>query len=334
MARFREIVSWTAKGEHPLLEKSSEKTTAHQILTRAGADFDVIYPPARWWDSSGELSVDEYPVPMDGDSLNDSPLYKWVVRADTGDVLGLHSGNYPTLPNYGYLADVAEELFPNSAVSCTVFGKGERIALSQQLQDPVDLGGGDLIQPSLLWITSFNAQWATAVHDNIGRLFCMNQLVGNKPIFKVRHTKNHNVMLEVRSQIVMDHMKRAEAFTNMARILKDQDFTNEQFNIMVKNLVPDPIPHKDEKGVPLPITEMQWFPVKDKRKVFKDRWVKEVEQFGSNDVGGNRWLAYNAIQGAEQHDLGRGETSDERSFLRAIEGKTTFSDKALSLLRA
>ena len=99
MARFREIVSWTAKGEHPLLEKSSGKTTAHQILTQAGADFDVIYPAARWWDSSGELSFDEYPVPMDGDSLNDSPLYKWVVRADTGDVLGLHSGNYPTLPN-------------------------------------------------------------------------------------------------------------------------------------------------------------------------------------------------------------------------------------------
>ena len=109
MARFREIVNWTAKGEHPLLEKSSEKTTAHQILTQAGADFDVIYPPARWWDSSGELSPDEYPIPMDGDSLNDSPLYKWVVRADTGDVLGLHSGNYPPLPSYSYLADVAEE---------------------------------------------------------------------------------------------------------------------------------------------------------------------------------------------------------------------------------
>ena len=129
-------------------------------------------------------------------------------------------------------------------------------------------------------------------------------------------------------------MRRAEAFTSMARVLKDQDFTDEQFRLLVKDLVPDPIPFKDDKGQPMPLEDKQWTHIVTKRKAFKERWIKEVEQFGSSDVGGNRWLAYNAIQGAEQHDLGRGEATEERSFLRAIEGKTTFSDKALSLLRA
>ena len=336
MARLREIVSWTSKGDHPFLHTGKETTTAHQMLAKADADFDVIYPPARWRDDNGTTygGDDRYPIPTDGNGPDGgTPLYKWVVRKDTGDVLGLHSGNYPTLPSYNYLADVAEEMFPNSTTACTVFGKGERIALSQQLHDPVDLGGGDKIQSSLLWISSFNAQWATAVHDNIQRLFCMNQLVGSVPLFKVRHTKNHNATLDMRSRIVIDHMRRAEAFTNMALVMKDQDFTDEQFRLLVKDLVPDPKPWRDPTtGHLLPLEDRQWTHILTKRTAFKERWVKECEEFGTMR-GGNRWLAYNAIQGAEQHDLGRGKPTEERSFLRAIEGKTPLSDKALVSLR-
>ena len=330
MVRFREIVSWASKEE--LLTKSGETTTAHEMLANAGADFHVIYPPAQWHDTREDHHT--YPIPTDEGPDGGVPLFKWVVREDTGDVLGLHSGNYPTLPSYRYLADVAEEMFPNSTTSCTVFGKGERIALSQRLQDPVDLGGGDMIQSSLLWISSFNAQWATAVHDNIRRLFCMNQLVGSVPLFKVRHTKNHDKSLEMRSRIVIDHMQRAETFANMARVLKEQEYTNEQFRLLVKHLVPDPTPWKDaQTGLNLPLEDRQWTHILDKRKAFKERWVIECDRFGTSGVGGNRWLAYNAIQGAEQHDLGRGKPSTERSFLRAIERKTTLSDKALATLR-
>ena len=332
MARLREIVSWTSKSDHPFLDKGAEKTTARKMLAKADADFSVIYPPARWCDTRGEGYV--YPIPTDGVGEDGgTPLFKWVVREDTGDVLGLHSGNYPMLPSYRYLADTAEEMFPNSTTSCTVFGKGERIALSQQLQEPVDLGGGDVIQSSLLWISSFNAQWATAVHDNIRRLFCMNQLVGSVPLFKVRHTKNHNQSLENRSRIVIDHMRRSEAFANMARILKEQEYSDEQFRLLVKHLVPDPTPWKDDLGQFLPLEDRQWTHILDKRKAFKERWTGECEKFGRHG-GGNRWLAYNAIQGAEQHDLGRGKPIEERSFLRAIERKTSLSDKALATLRA
>ena len=42
MARLREIVSWTSKGDHPFLHTGKETTTAHQMLAKADADFDVI----------------------------------------------------------------------------------------------------------------------------------------------------------------------------------------------------------------------------------------------------------------------------------------------------
>ena len=42
MARLREIVSWTSKVDHPFLPTGIAPTTAHQMLAKADADFDVI----------------------------------------------------------------------------------------------------------------------------------------------------------------------------------------------------------------------------------------------------------------------------------------------------
>ena len=53
---------------------------------------------------------------------------------------------------------------------------------------------------------------------------------------------------------------------------------------------------------------------------------------------GNRWLAYNAVQGAEQHNINaRFNTTDagkQRSMTKMIQGTTPFAVKALDLLAA
>ena len=335
MVRFRENVNWDRT--QSLLRMGwgdpKQKNTATDVMLDSGALFEVKYPPARYWDSQATESSDDYPIPFDGEGMDAKPLFKFVVREDTKEILGLHSGKYPELPNYGYLAETAEMLFPNSTTSCTVFGKGERVALTQDIQEPFDLGGGDVVRPQLLWMSSFNGQWSTTVYDLMGRLFCMNQLVGRAPMFRVKHTKNHDLMLQTRREIVIDHMKRSETFKRMAEVLRDQEYTNEQFIELTKDLVPNPPPPIDEAtGEPLPLDERSLAPVIAKRKAMKERWVKEVEKFGTPEVGGTAWLAYNAIQGAEQHDMGRGEATNERSLLRAIEGKTLLADRALDLL--
>ena len=328
-------ISWTRRGEHPILVgERGETRSARQTMAEGGALFDVDYPAATV-QGSGIKPMDER-----GDGTR--PLYKWVVRRDTGDILGFHSGKYPESPNYGYLAETADFLFPESADSVTVFGRGERVALTQTISDPIDLGRGDQIQPQILWLTSMNGQWSTSVHSMQSRFFCTNQLVGNIPLMKVRHTLNHDAHLEVRRQILLDHMESTDAMTRMAKTLSDQEFANDEFKNLIKNLFPDPKPKMitttDHLGqiveIPQEISEHRWDLVLDKRRIVTERWDVELEKFGS-DGGGTRWLAYNAVQGAEQHDLGEDMTKQkrhERSFLRAINSKTPVTDRALSLL--
>jgi hypothetical protein len=86
-----------------------------------------------------------------------------------------------------------------------------------------------------------------------------------------------------------------------------------------------------------------------------DAWGKEKQAWGveetfQNEDGdgnlqdnfitvkrGNRWLAYNAVQGAEQHYINAGYKprrikNQHRALTKAVEGKTRLADKALALL--
>ena len=328
-------ISWTKRGEHPILVgKRGETQSARQTMAEGGALFDVHYPAA--------TVEHDLTVPMDERGEGVRPLYKWVQRVDTGDILGFHSGKYPESGNYGYLADTADFLFPDSADSVTVFGRGERLALTQTISDPISLGGGDEIQPQILWLTSMNGQWSTSVHSMHSRFFCTNQLVGNIPLMKVKHTLNHAQHLEVRRQILLEHMESSDAVARMAQALSDQKFADDEFKGLIKNLFPDPKPKMiataDHLGqiveIPQEVSEVRWDRVLDKRRIVTERWNGELEKFGS-DGGGTRWLAYNAVQGAEQHDLGEAmptEKRRERSFHRAIGTKTPLADRTLELL--
>ena len=248
----------------------------------------------------------------------DSPLYHWVVRTDTGDALGLHSGRYAKLPSYRFLGETAETVFPNSTSEVRVWDKGERVALIQEISDPIDLGGGDIIQPHVIWVSSFNGSWATAVHSLTSRMWCLNQLVAT-PILKVKHTQNHTELSQA--------IERAEQVGRMARVLKDQEFTDVEFLAMVQDIVP--LPPKNLEGEIHVIAQNM---VDKKRTGMINRWEAECTQWGTK----NKWLAYNAVQGTEQHLLhGRGESQEEKelaSLAKAIDDKTPLARRALVAL--
>ena len=92
-------------------------------------------------------------------------------ETDNNNVLGLHGRGYPSTGGYHFLAEMAESLFPETTTSCTVFGLGEKIAITQDLISPVDIGSGDVIQPQICWISSLNGRWTTSVYDLSTRLF-------------------------------------------------------------------------------------------------------------------------------------------------------------------
>ena len=332
-------ISHANKDEHPMLNQRDESSkNALAVMANAGALFEVHYPAARWAGSQ---------APLVETGVNEGvTLYKWAVRKDTDTPLGLHSGTYAQTDSYKYVGEMAERLFPNSTESCTLFGKGERMALAQNIGDPIDLGDGDVLKPQVLWISSFNGQWSTSVYHLTHRWFCMNQLAGNRPIFSVKHTKNHDFTFEQRSGILQEALEHAHTVARMARTLKDQPYADYQFEKLVKQIVPLPKPYNEEGAIHA-IAERR---MKQNRDAMQATWRTECTEFGTvrkmqktpseqiDVFDGNKWLAYNAVQGAEQHNINaRFNTTDagkQRSMTKMIQGTTPYAVKALDLLAA
>ena len=330
-------ISHTERGEHPMLNTSDGTSrNALAVMENAGALFQVNYPAAAYENATASASYS----PLVERGVNEGlPLYKWVVRSDTQEPLGLHSGTYAQTESYKYVGQMAERLFPNSTESCTLFGKGERMALAQNIGDPIDLGDGDIIKPQVLWVSSFNGQWSTAVFHLTQRWFCMNQLAGNRPIFSVKHTKHHDLTFEQRSGILSEAMAHAETLGRMARMMKDQDYTNNEFNELVKLVVPLPKAFNDEGEIHAAAERR----MKKNRDTMGEAWKVECTEFGTTwkqeeheFFDGNKWLAYNAVQGAEQHNINSQfnttEVGTQRAMTKMVNGVTPYAKRALDLL--
>jgi len=263
--------------------------------------------------------------------------------------LGLHSGTFAESGSYRHVGETAEKMFPNSTLSCTLFGKGERMVLTQKISEAIDLGGGDTIQPSLMWISSFNGQWSTSVFDLVGRLFCANQLIGQSPLFSVKHTKHHDVTFQERTHVLTQAIERAEVMGRMAKVLKNQDFADKMFDNLIKRVVPMPPFLKDQDGN---LTDRVNGKAENRmiinRGAMRAAWQRECTEFGTvrkhvkspseqvDVFDGNKWLAYNAIQGAEQHRINsqfqQTRTAREKSLIKAVNGRTPYAERALAVL--
>ena len=293
-----------------------EPEYARETMGDAGALFPVHYPAAEHYCLRRE---DAHIPVIESGTYKGEPLYKFVVREDTGRVVGLHSGKYPEVDGYQMLADMADMMFPASTTSCTLWGDGEKVAVTQELEGgTIDLGGGDKIQSHLVWISSLDGSWSTSVYDMQRRFFCQNQLVG-KPLLKVRHTKNHDDIFEMKATILKEAAEQALAWQGKALALKEQPMIDLEFFALVNLLIPienDMSTRKENS-------------VRTARSAMLRRWEVEPKEWGA----GNGWLAWNAIQGAEQHTVNAGASRDKaKSLQKAIEGKTPLANKAMSLI--
>ena len=332
MVTFRNPLANREAAEHAIVgHRNTDGRNALDVMDEAGALFTVNYPSATYQPENHHYTSDHVvrtPRYEEGKNMG-IPLCKWVVRDDTGEVLGWHGGNYPESESYRYLGELAERMFPESTTACKLIGNGERMMLTQDISEHIDLGGGDVIMPQVLWITSMNATWSTSVLDSMFRWFCSNQIVMGNALFKCRHTENHHYTLEQRAWVLEESMRRAKNFAAMARVMKDQAYTDEQFNELTKKLVPDPKPFPGDTE----IKQIRWTLVNKKRRHMTEKWAEEVERFNPT-----RWAAYNAVQGAEQHHILTGyketDLAKEKALVKAIDGRTPLSSSALTLLAA
>jgi len=309
--------------EHHILSGGDLATTGRSLLDVArerGADFDVSYPEASYIQPDSGLLV----TPQVERGRNQGSAQNvFIVRRDNGATIGLHGHRYPRTDGYKPILRTAEALFPNSASSMTVFGRGEKLVFGQNIGEPVDLGGGDVLNPMLYWTSSLNGQWKTAVYDVMNRLFCQNQLIAKQPIIAVKHTTRHDQLLDMRAEIHREQIERATVFAEMARMMKDQVYTDLMFHQLVHELVPDP-----EEDDPHTIKVDR---IARERGALRAAWREERDEWGRN-----RWSAYNAVQGAEQHRIlardRRGRIREERALERAIDGKANLAARALDIL--
>ena len=310
--------------------KSGNKKSAHEYLTEHDGDFKVWYNKAGYYTFEKGFVVPEAPTTRHHQD-EPEPQFRWVIREDNGEPIGIHGPGYSQNESYTFVADMMESFLPESTTGCAVLDGGRRLFMTQSIGEPVDLGDGDDIKPEIAWTASFDGTWSTGVYDFTTRVFCSNMLMMGTALFKARRTDQHDITAEYRSRILGDAVAHAETMKRIAVTLKDQSYTDEQFSILTKQLVPEPkstsmtgwkAPHKKT---------IESF--KEKQSHFKNEWRRELETWGD----GNKWLAYNAIQGAEQHYINRGtrgnhQAKSTRSLIKAVEGKTPLATKTLELL--
>jgi hypothetical protein len=150
--------------------------------------------------------------------------------------------------------------------------------------------------------------------------------MGTQPLWKVRRTANHSDLVEARAQILANQIAHAEAYATQAKILASQEFTDQEFRSMVEALVPD----RSSQD----ISERALDNDLAKRGIMMLKWSQEKEEFGAGShLTGSKWLAYNAIQGAEQHYINQNWKYDpDKALAKAVEGKTPFADKTWEIL--
>ncbi len=297
----------------------------------ADAYFPVEHLPCGFeWEYNdpmyGPNLITEYPRVQEG-KYKGEPLHVYVARMDTPvpTVLGVHSSKYDrSQDGYSVVLDQAERLFPDTAEDCVVYGNGERLIFTQNLGEEIDLGNGDTLKPRLVWTSSLDGSWSTAVRSMMYRFSCTNQLVNNKPIWKVRRTANHSDLVETRSRIMANQIAHAEAFASRAKTMASQEYTDEQFYKLIETLVP----YRDTDSERSANNDAK------KRGAILGRWEKEKADFGAGShLMGSRWLAFNAVQGAEQHRINQNyKDNPDKALAKSVEGKTPLADQAWRIL--
>lgn len=292
------------------------------VASEVNADFPVEYVASQYTcPITGELKTPEY---LKGNKRGDA-LNLYVLRTDgvPSVNLGLHSGRYPQRNGYKHVFETMETMFPSSCTDITVFGKGERIAITQQIGDPIEVMEGDDILPVIITSSSLNGQAKTTINAVGERVRCLNMLDLSKGLIQVKSTKNHDDLLTLRSALLEASKVNSDSLVTFARQLSSSSLSDTAFYRMLNAVLPEAEEDAATKTKNA---------VDAKRAAILNAWSQET-----NGDWGNGWLAYNAFQGAEQHRINQGFKSTtaakQKGFEKVLDRSTPIADAAEQYLR-
>jgi len=276
----------------PMFANNAEKSNALDLALDAGALFDVHTEP---------LQAGGY-VPTIEDGVYAGQPEKIVHYRTLADgsvkVLNVAHPSHPS-SNYLQVLETAEALFPDSTTKVMSLDGGSRLMFTQEIGSEVDLGGGDVVRPNLMWTASLDSSWSTGAHGLADRWFCTNQMPLAKCHLKVRRTLNHDINLGSKSAILATVMGRFNEFVSDVSTLRHISVTARQFSEMLGALIPAPEADAHGKTV----------------NAYEKRVAAVKYYFGEESDGpaaGTAWAAYNAIQSAELHTFTEGKNQDRK----------------------
>ena len=301
-------------------EVSEHGRNVFDVASEVNADFGCHVSPKGYLDPiTNQFVVPKYET----GNKRGKPRGVYVLRNDTMVPLGDHSGRYPHRDGYKHVFETIETLFPNTCTDITVFGQGERLAITQQIGDSIEIVDGDFIDPVVITIMSLNGMWPTGMFAYDFRVSCANIINLADAFIKVKATKNHDNMLTLRSAVLEASKAESEQVATFARKLSEKGLSDVAFYRMLNALLPEAdmdAPTKTRNAVDA------------KRAAILNAWTQET-----NGVWGNGWLAYNAFQGAEQHRINQGFKSTtaakQKGLIKSLDGKTPIADAAEEYLR-
>jgi len=312
-----------------------DKQSVVDVAREAGADFEVQYTPSGYvYETEEGKRAFRIPRYEDGVYQNE-PLDVYIVRNDTGDIVGSHSGKYPKRDGYRHVFNTLEDLFPQTCESITVYGNGEQVVVEQCLGEPKDLGislrghgfGTETLQPYVYTRMSLNGKWRTEIIPMHKRAACENMLGSDASVVAVRATRNHDSILSMRSEILNETIKDGERLAIKAQEMSETLMTHKEFSDMINNLLPYP---KDPDTSQRALNK-----ISNTRGAVLNRWAEEL---GMDPLTrGTHWVAWNCFQGAEQHRVNHNFNNrvkdQERGLSKMLDQTTPLADQAEEYLR-
>ena len=270
--------------------------SVEEVMVKAGLDWEV----------------DKRPVYLSGGKK--IPDWFATVRSDTKQTLGMVKNNYSVVQNrdaFGFIDECLGEGI--TFTKAGTYDKGKRIFVVGEAPS-VDICG-DEVHPSILFTNSHDGSSGVTAMFTPMRIVCENGLMipieghenGIRKI-RVSHTRRVADRLQTAKQLIMESNQYIEALRHRAELLAATPFTDEQFQLMTKELAGVKTEEDAEK-----ITWGQQALIDDMNSAYAEE-----------DISKFRGTAWGAILAASDYDThkesGRNTGNEEYNFGRVAYG--------------
>ena len=300
-------------------------STVQEKARLAEADFTVSYAPA------GYMDLERFKIPRyEEGEYKGQPKQQYILNDYTGDIVGLHSGRYPSRDGYRTNFRILEDTFPNACEKVEVFRGGSRMLVTQRIGGIETLPNGDEMQRYLYSVASLDGSKRSFSVPKTQRIICQNALGLHLAIISAKATKNHDARLGFQADILSASNMQWDDIVKVAKDFTVHRMDTREFERMLKFILPEPTIEDSTRA------KNKW----DKTMSYiLAEWRKEINNWGTE---GNAWLAYNAVQGVEQHRINQNfkDVGDEgyakgleKSQFAFAEGKTPLADACESWLK-